>query len=342
MTTDTLYDVAIIGAGPSGLFAAFYAGMRDLKTIVFEALERPGGQLAALYPEKYIYDVGGFPAILARDLVQQLWKQARQFDAEFHFDEAVEHLEVEPETEHKLLHTRLGAYRAKTVVICAGVGAFEPNRLRVPGAAEFEGKGVHYIVRNKDIFLGRRLLIVGGGDTAVDWALELQNWAREITLIHRFDYFEAHERSVVALSQSKVHVLTNHVLRAVEGDDWVRAAIIGHTQLEDERRLEVDDILICIGFRSNIGPIKKWGLEIEKRAIRTNGHMATNLPGVYAAGDITLPEDAPKMNLIANGFAQAAIAINVANRYIYPKSRVFPGHSSQKKGMKYAPTPVGH
>ncbi|RME86004.1 MAG: NAD(P)/FAD-dependent oxidoreductase [Caldilineae bacterium] len=339
---ERVYDVAIIGAGPTGLYATFYAGMRDLRVIVFEALERPGGQLSALYPEKYIYDVGGFPAILARDLVQHLWKQARQFDAEFHFDEAVEGLEVEPETEHKLLRTRLGTYRAKAVIICAGVGAFEPNRLRVPGAAEYEGKGVHYIVRDKEAFLGRRLLVVGGGDTAVDWALELQNWAREITLIHRYDHFEAHERSVLALAKSRVSVITNHVLRAVLGNEHVEAAVIGHTETDDEHRLPVDDILICIGFRSNIGPIQNWGLDLHKRAIRTDGHMATNLPGVFAAGDITQPEGAPKINLIATGFAQAAIAVSVANRYIYPKARLFPGHSSKRKGMRYAPVPLGH
>ncbi len=339
--TDELYDVAIVGAGPAGLFAAFYAGMRDLKTIVLEALPRPGGQLTALYPEKYIYDVGGFPAILARDLVQELWKQGNQFGAHFRFSEPVEKLE-QLEPGHNVLTTPEGRYRAKTVVIAAGVGAFEPNRLPVPGAREMEGKGVHYVVRNKEAFLGRRVLVVGGGDTAVDWALELQQWARSITLIHRYDYFEAHERSVLALHQSKVHVLTEHELQAIEGNGQVEEATIVHSRTEAEHTLRVDDVLVCIGFRANIGPIKEWGLELERRSIRVNCAMETNLPGVYAAGDITYPEGAPKMNLIANGFGQATMAINMANKFIYPKSRVFPGHSSQKKGMRYAPTPVGH
>lgn len=339
--SDKLYDVAIVGAGPVGLFAAFYAGMRDLSAVVLEALSRPGGQLTALYPEKYIYDVGGFPAILARDLVQELWKQGSQFGATFRFNEPVESLQqIEPG--HNLLTTPDGKYRAKTVVICAGVGAFEPNRLRAPGVADFEGQGVHYVVRDKEAFLGKRLLVIGGGDTAVDWALELQQWARSVTLVHRYDYFEAHERSVLALADSRVHVLTEHELHSVEGDGHVQEATLYHNRTEAEHTLRVDDVLICIGFRANIGPIENWPLDFEKRAIRVTGSMETNLPGVYAAGDITLPADAPKMNLIANGFGQATIAVNMANTFIYPKSRVFPGHSSQKKGMRYTPTPVGH
>ena len=336
-----MYDVAIIGAGPTGLFAAFYAGMRDLQTIVIEALERPGGQLTALYPEKYIYDVGGFPAILARDLVQELWKQCSQFGAVFRFNEPVQMMrQLEPG--HNVLTTPEGEYHAKSVVIAAGVGAFEPNKLtKTPGAVEFEGKGVHYVVRDKEAFTGRRVLVVGGGDTAVDWALELQNWARSVTLIHRFDHFEAHERSVLALSDSRVHVLTQHELAAIEGDGRVEEATIFHNVTQAEHTLRVDDVLICIGFRANMGPIKEWEIEKTRRNILVNPSMETSLPGVYAAGDITLPEGAPKMNLIANGFGQATIAVNMAAKFVHPKARVFPGHSSQKKGMRYAPQPVG-
>lgn len=339
--SEKLYDVAVIGAGPVGLFAAFYAGMRDLKTLVLEALPKPGGQLTALYPEKYIYDVGGYVAVLARDLVQELWKQGSQFGAEFRFNEPVERLEV-LEPGRIRLTTPTGVYHSKTAVIATGLGAFSPNKIYVPGAAEFENNSIHYVVRQKEEFLGKRLLIVGGGDTAVDWALELQQWAREVILIHRFDYFEAHERSVQALHHSKVHVLTRHELRVLGGDGRVQEATVFNNITEGEHTLRVDDVLVCIGFKADPGPITNWGLAMDKRTIIVNGKMETNLPGVYAAGDITLPTDSVKMNLIVNGFGQATLAVNLANQFIYPKSRVFPGHSSQKKGMKYAPTPVGH
>jgi thioredoxin reductase (NADPH) len=315
--------------------------MRELEAIVFEALPKPGGQLTALYPEKYIYDVGGHPAILARDLVQEQWKQATQFGAEFCFNEMIESLEV-LEPGHLRLITPSGTYHSKTVIIAAGLGGFSPNKIRVPGAEEFEPCGVHYVVRKKEDFVGKRLLVVGGGDTALDWALELQQWAREISLIHRYDYFEAHERSVQALHKSKIHVLPLHELRALAGKDKLEEATIFHTVTEGEHTLRVDDVLICIGYKADLGPIKNWGLELDKRTIKVNGKMETNLPGIYAAGDITLPTDSIKMNLIANGYGQATLAVNLANTFIHPKSRVFPGHSSQKKGMKYMPTPVGH
>ncbi len=339
MTTHDVYDVAVVGAGPVGLFAAFYAGMRELNTVVLEALPRPGGQLTALYPEKYIYDVGGHTAVLARELVQELWKQGSQFGATFRFSEPVESLrQLEG---HSALTTPVDEYRARTVVVAAGLGAFEPNRLPLPGAAEFEGRGLSYVVGCKEAFLGKRLLVVGGGDTALDWALELQQWARSVTLVHRFDHFEAHERSVVALRQSKVHVLVEHEVRAIEGDGGVREVTVFHDRTQAAHTLRVDEVLVCIGFRADMSRIESWGLDIDKRAIFVDGCMQTNRPGVYAAGDVTHPRDGPKMNLIANGFGQATVAVNMANKFIHSDARVFPGHSSQRKGMRYLPTPVG-
>jgi thioredoxin reductase len=334
------YDVAVIGAGPTGLYAAFYAGMRNLRTLVLEALPRPGGQITALYPEKYIYDVGGYPAILGRDLVAELFKQAGQFGADFRFNERVESLEV-LEPGRLRLTTTEGVYFSRTAIVCAGLGAFEPNRLAVPGVAELEGQGVHYAVRRREDFLGRRLLIVGGGDTAVDWALELHRWAREVTLIHRFDYFEAHARSVQALFESPVRVLVRHELRAVRGDGRVREAVIVDHAAGVEKVLAVDDVLICIGLKPNLGPIQHWGLLLDGRHVLVNSRQETNLPGLYAAGDIAFQEGVEKMYLIACGFAQAALAVGYAARFICPKARVFHGHSSQRKGMRYAPTPRG-
>jgi len=333
------YDVAIIGAGPTGLFASFYAGMRNLKVVVLEALSRPGGQITALYPEKYIYDVGGHSSVLGRDLVTELYKQGSQFGADFRFDERVEGLRlIEPG--HLRLNTAEGEYDARTAIICAGLGAFKPNRLPVEGAAEREGKGVSYVVRERERFLGRRLLVVGGGDTAVDWALELRRWAREVTLIHRQDHFAAHQHSVQALKESKVHVLTPYQLRAVGGDDKVEEAVLVNTRTEGEHTLRVDDVLICVGFKADLGPILKWGLELEGRNLLVDDGLQTNVPGVFAAGDIALPRGGVNMNLIAVGFAQATMAVGFANRFMHPEARVFHGHSSQRKGMKYTPTPA--
>lgn len=332
------YDVTVIGAGPVGLFAAFYAGMRNLKTLVLEALPKPGGQITALYPEKYIYDVGGFPAILGRDLVTELYKQSTQFGADFKFNERVEHLERLESGQFKLTTTE-GVYVSKTAILAAGIGAFQPNRLNVAGAAEFEGKGVSYVVREREKFLGRRLLVVGGGDTAVDWSLELRNWASEVTLIHRLDYFEAHQRSVIALYDSQVNVHTQNELISIQGDDAVRQAVIRNNVTTEERTLEVDDILVCIGFRADIGPINQWGLSLDGRKVSVNRQAEASMPGVFAVGDIAMPQDGVSMNLIAYGFGQATLAVGHASHFIHPKERVAHGHSSQRKGMKYAPAP---
>ncbi len=332
------YDVAVMGAGPVGLFATFYAGMRNLRTLVLEALPRPGGQITALYPEKYIYDVGGFPAILGRDLVTELYKQATQFGADFKFNERVENLEL-LEPGHLRLTTAEGTYFSKTAIIAAGIGAFQPNRLNVPGAAELEGKGVSYVVRRREEFLGRRLVVVGGGDTAVDWALELRNWAREVTLIHRSDYFEAHQRSVLALYDSQVNIHTQSELTRISGNGKVEQVTFRNNVTGEERTLEVDDLLICIGFRADLGPINHWGLKLEGRKIVVNRKTETSMPGVYAAGDVAYPEDGVSMNLIAYGFGQATLAVGYVSHFIHPTERVVHGHSSQRKGMKYAPTP---
>jgi thioredoxin reductase (NADPH) len=332
------YDLTVIGAGPVGLFSAFYAGMRNLRTLVLEALPRPGGQITALYPEKYIYDVGGFPAILGRDLVTELYKQSNQFGADFKFNERVDSLE-QIETGHLRLATPEGTYLSKTAIIAAGIGAFQPNRLSVPGAAEFEGRGLSYVVREREKFLGRRLLVVGGGDTAVDWSLELRNWASEVTLIHRFDYFEAHQRSVLALYDSQVNVHTQNELISISGLDAVEQAVIRDNVTGTERTLNVDDILVCIGFRADLGAINQWGLKLEGRKLSVNRMAETSMPGVYAVGDVAHPQDGISMNLIAYGFGQAALAVGCASHFVHPQERVAHGHSSQRKGMKYSPAP---
>jgi thioredoxin reductase (NADPH) len=329
--TQDIYDLTIVGAGPSGLFATFYAGLRQMKTKLIDALEEPGGQVAVLYPEKYIFDVPGFSKILAKDLVKNLVEQALQYNPTMVLGERVTTLRktdgiIELGTDRGTKHY------SKAVLIAAGVGAFAPNRLEAQGAAEYEGRGVYYFVKDRSIFKDKNLLIVGGGDSAVDWALSIKDTAKKITLVHRRDYFRAHEGSVTELMKSKVEVKTFYEVRRVVGDGTkLTQAVIFDNRTQAETTVDVDAILVNIGFRADLGPIKDWGLEIDGREIRINGRMETNIPGVYVAGDIAGALDGVKLNLIATGHAQAALAVNVAKAYVDPNSKIFPGHSSEMK-----------
>ncbi len=329
--SDEVYDITIIGAGPAGLFGAFYAGLRQMKTKVIDALDQPGGQVAVLYPEKYVFDAPGFKKILAKDLVKALVEQGLQFGPAVVLGERVVSLQksggvFELDTDQGNKHY------SKSVLIAAGVGAFSPNKLEAKGVEQFEGKGVYYFVKDKSFFAGKNLLIVGGGDSAVDWALNLNDVAKKITLVHRRDVFRAHEQSVVDLMKAPVDVKLFYEVRSVAGDQTgIKEAVIFDNRTNAETRLDVDAILVNIGFRADLGPIKNWGLQIDGREIRVNGRMETSIPGVFVAGDIAGPVDAIKLNLIATGYAQAALAVNVAKAYVDPTSKVSPGHSSEMK-----------
>ena len=326
-----VYDITIIGAGPSGLFAAFYAGLRQMKTKIIDALEEPGGQVAVLYPEKYIYDVPGYAKVLAKDLVKSLVEQAFQYKPTVVLGERVTALK-KTDGVFELSTDRGTKHLTKSVLVAAGVGAFSPNRLEAKGAGEYEGKGVYYFVKDKNIFAGKNLLIVGGGDSAVDWALNMKDIAKKITLVHRRDVFRAHEVSVTALLKSNVEVKLFYEVKEVRGDGArVTQAVVFDNSSKAETVLDVDAILVNIGFRADLGPIKDWGLQIDGREIRANGKMETNIPGVFVAGDIAGPLDGAKLNLIATGYAQAALAVNVAKTFVDPNSKLFPGHSSEMK-----------
>lgn len=325
--SEALYDVTIIGGGPVGLFGAFYAGMRQMKTKIIDSLPELGGQLSALYPEKYIYDMPGYPKILARDLVGEMVEQGMRFSPTVCLDEKIVGIRHEPD-ETITLTSEKDSHRTRTVIIAVGVGAFSPKRLGTPGVEEFEGRGVHYFVRDKAQFEGQRLLIVGGGDSALDWAMNLEPLAEQIVLVHRRDVFRAHEESIDwLLNRSRVEVRLWHELRRVEGEDRVKQAIVFHNKTEEEDVLAVDHVLLNLGFSTDIGPLKTWGLNLENgREIVVNQFMETNLPGVYAAGDVaTFPG---KLPLIATGVGEICIAVNYAKNRIHPSSKVFPGHSS--------------
>jgi thioredoxin reductase (NADPH) len=321
-----LFDVTIIGGGPVGLFGAFYAGMRQMKTKIIDGLPELGGQLTALYPEKYIYDAPGFPRIVARDLVEELIAQGLKFNPAVCLQEKV--LELRHETDDTItLTTNLGRHRTKTVIVAIGVGAFSPKKLGIAGLDEFENRGVHYFVRDKTQFAGKRLLIVGGGDSAVDWAMNLEPAAQSITLIHRREEFRAHEENIDwLLNRSKVDVRLWHELRCVQGGERVERAIVFQNKTDVETCLEVDAVLLNIGFSTDLGPARSWGLELRGNTIAVNEFMETSLPGVYAAGDIA-GHDA-KLKLIATGYGEVCIAVNFAKKRIDPNAKAFPGHSS--------------
>src|SRR6185503_10348245 len=224
MIDTTVYDLTIIGAGPTGLFSAFYAGLRGMKTKILESLPEAGGQLAVLYPEKFIYDVPGFPKILAKDLVPQLMEQCKLFEPTYVLEERVETLtrtDSKDGEEVWRLGNAQNSHLSRTVLISAGVGAFAPNKLERPGVDEYEGKGVYYFVKDKRPFRGKKILIVGGGDTAIDWCLNLKDWASEIKLIHRRDEFRAHEASVAAVKASNIPMMTFWEIKRVFGADGV-------------------------------------------------------------------------------------------------------------------------
>ena len=325
-------DVAIIGAGPTGLFAAFYAGLRQMSVLLLDSLEILGGQLTTLYPEKYIYDVAGFPKVLSKDLSAGLAEQALQYAPTVRLGEQVRELQYDQAAKVYSLITPRGRHLTRSIIVAAGVGAFQPKTLPLANASGYEGHGLHYFVKDLSRFEGRRVLIVGGGDSAVDWANMLAPIAGRLTLIHRRDQFRAHEDSVTKMKCTACRILTFHELKSISGNGRLEQAIVYDNRTKDETVLEVDDVLVNIGFVNSLGPIKSWGLEIEGSQIKVDSMMQTTRPGVFAAGDIcTYPG---KLKLIATGFGEACIAVNYAKHYLDPHANIFPGHSSNMKEEK--------
>lgn len=327
---DELFDCTIIGAGPTGLYGAFYAGLREMSVKIIDSLAELGGQVNALYPEKYIYDVAGFPKVKGKDLIAACAEQGLQFGPTVCLGERVEHLEKQDDGSF-VLKTDRGAHRTKTVMIAAGVGAFAPRKLPdQPEIDVLEGKSVFYFVKSFEPFRGKKILIVGGGDSALDWSLNLEEIADSITLIHRRDKWRAHEDSVNKLMKSSVDVRTFNEVKSVEHDgESISKVTIYHNKSKEETTLDIDVIILSLGFIANIGPLREWGIGIKDGGIEVNpGTMETNIEGVYAAGDVTRYHG--KLNLIATGFGEAGTAANFAKNFIDPTSKAFPGHSSEK------------
>lgn len=324
-------DITIIGGGPTGIFALFYAGMRRATAQIVDALPELGGQLTALYPEKYIFDVAGYPKVLAKDLVKALAEQARQFAQPIHLSHRV--VGLEEEDGHFVLVTDKDRFPTRSIVIAAGIGAFSPRRLPQPCAQPWYGRGIYDVVTDPEAFRGKRVIIIGGGDTAFDWGTQLIGRAERVTIVHRSDRFRAHGATVAqyqaAVEAGAAGLFTFHELHDITCE--ASSDTFTHVHLRDvkaktTRELNADVLLPMLGFVSDIGPLAEWGLTLEKEEIIVNSQMETGRAGIYAAGDVTTYPG--KLKLIATGFAEAATAVNQAVHWIYPEKKVAPGHSS--------------
>jgi len=318
-------DVTIIGGGPCGLFASFYAGLRGMSVRIVDSLPELGGQLTALYPEKYVYDVPGFPKVLAKDLARDFIVQGIQFGPELVLEETASEL-IKTEDGYLLKTLKGLELPTRTVIIAAGAGAFQPTRIGVEREEEFHGKGIFYGVKDKSTFAGKNVTIVGGGDSAFDWAMNLEDVAGPMSLIHRRDVFKAHEDSIEKVKASRVEMKLWFAVKHLHGEDYLTGVTLENTQTKESHHHECDAVIVNIGFKSNLGPLKDWGLNIEKNQIKVDGHFETNLPGVFAIGDVaTFPS---KLKLIATGVGEAATAVCIAKTRLDPTAKLFPGHSS--------------
>ncbi len=329
-----LVDVTVIGGGPCGLFASFYAGLRGMSVRIVDSLPELGGQLTALYPEKYVYDMPGFPKVLAKDLARDLIAQGVQFGPELALEETAQVLE-KTEDGYLITTTKGTQLPTRTIIIAAGAGAFQPTKIGVPREEEFHGSGIHYGVRDKSVFQNKRVAIVGGGDSAFDWALNLLDVAGDMSLIHRRDVFKAHEDSIEKVKDSRVDMKIWYAIKELHGDGKLTGVTLEHTQTKETLHHECDEVIVNIGFKSSIGPIKEWGLEIEKNQIKVDQFFETNLPGIFAVGDVCAFPG--KLKLIATGVGEAATAVCIAKTRIDPSAKLFPGHSSD---METPPAPA--
>ena len=327
MTELITTDVAIIGAGPAGLFAVFELGLLDIKAHLIDILPKIGGQCAELYPEKPIYDIPGFPVVNAQELVDNLQRQIQPFGPTFQLNEMVESLETVGDAEHPKFRVRTdggATVECKCIIIAAGGGSFQPKKPPIPGIDAYENTSVFYSVRRMEHFRGRRVVIVGGGNSALDWVLNLHPVARRVTLVHRRDAFRAAPHSVNAMRELVASGQMDFVLgqaTGLKGADGALSAVTLRKETGDIVDVETDDLLPFFGLTMKLGPIADWGLNLHENLIPTNTeNFETNVPGIFAIGDIiTYPG---KLKLILSAFHEGALAAQRIHHYVYPNKRL--------------------
>ncbi|MER7928760.1 NAD(P)/FAD-dependent oxidoreductase [Streptomyces sp. NPDC096057] len=320
-------DVLIIGAGPAGLYGAYYAGFRGLTVTVMDVLPQLGGQISAMYPEKPIFDIAGFLSVRGRDLVSGLVAQAEPYSPRYLLGHRAAELAYDADGLPVVRSDQGATVHAKAVVITGGVGTFTPRPL--PAGEEFLGRGLEYFVPDPTVHADRDVLVVGGGDSAFDWAALLAPIARSVTLVHRTARFRAHAASVEKARTLGVEIVTDCEVSRLIGAARVKQAELRHRVTKETRLVSAETVVAALGFLADLGPLQHWGLDLQARKITVDTHMATNLPRVFAAGDIT---DYPgKVRLISVGFGEAATAVNNAATVIDPEAALFPGHSTEKE-----------
>ncbi|MBO9703860.1 MAG: NAD(P)/FAD-dependent oxidoreductase [Sporocytophaga sp.] len=317
-------DICIIGAGPVGLFAVFEAGLLKMRCHLIDVLPQIGGQLSEIYPKKPIYDIPGFPEVLAQDLVDNLKKQIDPFKPTFTLGERVETLAKKEDGTFEIKTSDESIISCKTVVIAGGLGCFEPRKPEIEKLEKYEGKGVYYMVKDPERFRDKKIIIAGGGDSALDWTIFLSNVASEVTLVHRNESFrgapDSAEKVFELAKAGKIKLLLNTHLKELKGDNVLESAtVIGKDKEVSE--LKTDYLIPLFGLSPKLGPIAEWGLNIDKNAIEVNTFdYSTNIPGVFAIGDInTYPG---KLKLILCGFHEAALMAQSAFKYVYPDQKL--------------------
>lgn len=316
-------DILIIGAGPTGLFTVFEAGLLKLRCHLIDALPQPGGQCSEIYPKKPIYDIPAYPEILAGDLTEKLLEQGKQFEPGFTLGERAETIEKQDDGSFIVTTNKGTLHKAPIVAIAGGLGSFEPRKPLIHNIADFEDKGVEYIIKNPEIYRDKKVVIAGGGDSALDWSIFLSDVASGVTLIHRRNEFRGHLDSVEKVQElknkDKINLITPAEVTGIVGDDKVKAIVVKQAQhIEKEFEVACDHFIPLFGLSPKLGPIANWGLEIEKNAIKVNNALdyQTNISGVFAIGDVnTYPG---KLKLILCGFHEATIMCQAAYKIINP------------------------
>jgi thioredoxin reductase (NADPH) len=314
-----LYDVTIIGGGPAGMYTAFYSGMRDLKTKLIEAKDELGGRML-VYPEKMIWDVGGVTPVLCRQLIDQLAQQARTFDPTIIFGQQITHHERLEDGTYMLTSATGEQHWTRTVILAIGYGILQMAKLEIEGADRYEVTNLHYTVQELEPFRGKKVLISGGGDSAVDWANELESIAASVTIVHRREQFGGHEKNIVRMKESSVNVRVPFAVSQLHSSngETIDQVTISHIETGESEQYEVDAVIVNHGLKSDFGPLREWGIDMGEWCANVSGKLETNLPGIFAAGDFV--DYSSKVRLIAGTFTDAVLALNSAKLYMDPSA----------------------